>query len=156
MAEVIHLLREDPYSRRIIINAWNVPSLKDMCLVPCHVMYQFYVQDGYLSCMMTQRSADLFLGLPFNIASTALLTHIFAYTVGLKPGEVIISIGDAHIYNNHLEQVREQLQRECILFPQLKINKNLETVEDIEQLQYTDLELINYGAWPTIKAEMAV
>jgi dihydrofolate reductase/thymidylate synthase len=155
--EVIHLLKTEPTSRRIIINAWNVPSLKDMALMPCHVMYQFNVSHGkYLNCMMTQRSADTFLGLPFNIASTALLTKILASVSNLIAGKIIINLGDAHIYKNHISQVKTQITRTPILFPKLKINKTLNDITDIEKLSFEDFELQNYHSWPGIKADMAV
>lgn len=157
LSELIHNIKTDPMSRRLIINAWNVPQLKDMALVPCHMMYQFYVSnDNCLSCMMTQRSCDMFLGVPFNIASTALLTHIIADACGLSAGEIIINLGDAHIYLNHIEQVKKQLSRETFRFPKLKIDKRLNTVEDIEKLSFDDIKLIDYHCWPTIKANMAV
>ena len=155
--EVIDLLKKDPDSRRIIINAWNVPYLKDMALVPCHIMYQFNVKNGkYLNCMMTQRSADMFLGEPFNIASTAVLTRIMAQVVGLLPGEIIINLGDAHIYKNHIEQVKTQLERIPMHFPSLTISKTLDNIEDIENLQFEDFILKDYNSWPAIKAKMAV
>lgn len=159
--ECIELLKNDPFSRRIIINAWNVPQLKDMALVPCHMIYQFYVRttDGsekYLDCMMTQRSADTFLGLPFNIASTAALTHIMAKISGYKCGKIIINLGDAHIYTNHIKQVKTQLERTPLKFPQLSIKKELKTIEDIENLKLEDFELVDYHRFPTIKADMAV
>lgn len=155
--EVIHLLKTEPTSRRIIINAWNVPSLKDMALMPCHVMYQFNVSHGKnLNCMMTQRSADTFLGLPFNIASTALLTKILASVTNLIAGKIIINLGDAHIYKNHISQVKNQITRTPILFPKLKINKTLNDITDIEKLSFEDFELQNYHSWPGIKADMAV
>ena len=162
--ECIELLKNNPHSRRIIINAWNVPQLNDMALVPCHMIYQFYVRTKeingqdikYLDCMMTQRSADSFLGLPFNIASTAALTHIMAKISGYKCGKIIINVGDAHIYTNHLQQVKTQLARTPLKFPQLNIKKDLKTTQDIENLSYTDFELIDYHRFPTIKADMAV
>lgn len=155
--EVIHLLKTEPNSRRILIQAWNVFSLSDMALCPCHVMYQFNVSHGkYLNCMMTQRSADTFLGLPFNIASTALLTKILASVTNYTAGKIIINIGDAHIYKNHISQVQTQISRTPILFPKLKINKTLNNITDIETLSFEDFELQNYHSWPGIKADMAV
>lgn len=155
--ECIDLLKNDPHSRRIIINAWNVPQLKDMALVPCHMIYQFYVRESkYLDCMMTQRSADTFLGLPFNIASTAVLLHIMAKISGYKCGKITINIGDAHIYTNHIEQVQTQLSRTPLYFPQLHIKKDLKTIEDIETLTMDDFDLVDYHRFPTIKADMAV
>jgi thymidylate synthase/dihydrofolate reductase len=172
--ECIDLINNDPASRRIIINAWNVPQLKDMALVPCHMMYQFYVRKnrnasdsdnendnndnnkGYLDCMMTQRSSDSFLGLPFNIASTATLTHILAKTCGYKPGKITVNLGDAHIYRNHIEQVKTQLDRTTLKFPSLLIDKELNNINDIENLTFSDFELKDYHCYPTIKADMAV
>jgi dihydrofolate reductase / thymidylate synthase len=163
VSECIRLINEDPYSRRIIINAWNVPQLKDMSLVPCHMMYQFYVrpnenkdQPGFLDCMMTQRSSDSFLGLPFNIASTATLTHIFAKATGYKPGKITINLGDAHIYSNHVDQVKTQLKRNMMVFPTLNIKPDIKNIRDIENLKFEDFELENYNRYPTIKADMAV
>lgn len=154
---VIDLLRNDPNSRRIIINAWNVPQLEDMALPPCHALYQFYVNNqNELSCMMYQRSVDLFLGNPFNIASTALLTRILAKVSGLEPGEIIISMGNTHIYENHLDQVKRQLERIPLKFPTLDIAKPLNSIEDIEALQFEDFDLKDYHCWPGIKAPMAV
>ncbi len=157
LKQLIHMIKTDPYSRRLIINAWNVPQLDDMALVPCHMMYQFHVSHkGELSCMMTQRSCDMFLGVPFNIASTALLTHIIAKVCNLTPHEIIINLGDAHIYGNHIEQAQTQLQRQPLYFPVCGIHRELETVEDIEKLQFSDFELYEYHSWPAIKAQMAV
>jgi dihydrofolate reductase/thymidylate synthase len=156
VANVIDLIKNNPTSRRMIINAWNVPQLKDMALVPCHTMYQFYVSQGKLSCMMTQRSADMFLGVPFNIASTATLTHILAKTTGLKTGDIIINFGNAHVYNNHTKQVLRQLERKPMKFPTLKINKELNNITDIEKLEFKDFELSKYHCHPGIKAQMAI
>lgn len=168
LKEVIDMIKSDPYSRRLIINAWNVPQLKDMALVPCHMMYQFYVSNPSssssssssslprLSCMMTQRSCDMFLGVPFNIASCALLTHIIARTCNMEPHEIIMNLGDAHIYQNHINQVQQQLDRSCFRFPTINISKPLNNVEDIESLTFDDINLQNYHSWPTIKAHMAV
>ena len=153
VAECLRLIREQPESRRIIISGWNPLALKEMCLPPCHVMYQFYVNDGELSCHMYQRSADVFLGLPFNITSTALLTCILANMTGLKRGDIIISTGDTHIYSNHIKQCRTQLSRVPRAFPELKINKK---IENERKLNYDDFELVGYNPCPTIKAEMAV
>lgn len=158
LAEVIDLIKRDPQSRRIIINAWNVPQLNDMSLVPCHMIYQFYVSqtNKTLNCMMTQRSADMFLGVPFNIASTATLVHILAKIAGLTPGEIVINLGDAHIYSNHIDQVDTQLSRTPLHFPKLEITKQLDTIEDIENLEYSDFNVIDYYSHPGIKAKMAV
>jgi dihydrofolate reductase/thymidylate synthase len=157
IADVIKQLKETPDSRRIIINAWNVAELEDMALVPCHTLYQFYVsKNRELSCMMTQRSCDVFLGIPFNIASTAILTRVLAQTCGMIPGEIIINLGNTHIYNSHYEQVEKQLQRIPYKFPTLDITKNLETLKDIEQLTFEDFKLNDYHCHPGIKADMAV
>jgi thymidylate synthase len=153
---VIKLLKEDPYSRRIVVNTWNASDLNEMCLAPCHPMFQFYVDNGKLSCSFYMRSSDAFLGLPFNILSYAFLTHILAATVGLEAGELIFMGGDTHVYNNHLDQVRELLTREPYEFPTLKINKKLSSLEDIEELEFTDFEILNYKSHPAIKAPMAV
>ena len=158
LRNTIDLLKNDPSSRRIIINSWNVQCLDDMALVPCHILYQFYVdfEHNELSCMMTQRSADTFLGLPFNIASTALLTHIIAKTCDFNPGEIIINTGDTHIYENHIEQAKIQLNRSPYKFPKLEINKNLNDVSDMESLQFEDFKIINYNSYPGLKASMVV
>lgn len=156
IANVIKLLKEDPFSRRIVVNTWNAPDLDKMCLTPCHPLFQFYVDDGKLSCSFYMRSSDAFLGLPFNILSYAFLVHILAATVGLEPGELIFMGGDTHVYNNHLDQVRELLTREPYEFPTLKINKKLSSLEDIEELEFTDFEISNYKCHPAIKAPMAV
>ena len=157
LKEVIYLLRNEPNSRRIIINAWNVPELSEMALPPCHMMYQFYVsEEKYLSCMMTQRSADTFLGLPFNIASTATLVHILARVCNLQTGEIIINLGDAHLYESHITQAQIQLLRKPHVFPKLKINKDLTYITDIENLTYNDFETIDYRHHPSIKASMVV
>ena len=154
---LIETIKTDPFSRRLIINAWNVPQLNDMALVPCHMMYQFSVSSKrQLSCMMTQRSCDMFLGVPFNIASTALLTHIVAKACNLVPHEIVINLGDAHVYNNHIDQVHKQLKRETFYFPLLSIHKEIHTVEDIEKLELGDFQLHDYHSWPVIKAPMAV
>lgn len=151
--EAINLIKNDPNSRRILVSAWNPLTLKKACLYPCHVSFQFYVDNGELSCLMYQRSVDCFLGLPFNIASYALLTHIIADHCSLKTGELIISMGDTHIYSNHRNQCLEQIARKPFNFPKLNI-KNKKT--KIEDYQFEDFELIGYESWPTIKANMAV
>ncbi|MBR9861336.1 thymidylate synthase [bacterium] len=150
---VLDLLRSNPDSRRILVNAWNVGELDAMALTPCHCLFQFYVADGKLSCQLYQRSADLFLGVPFNIASYALLTLMIAQDVGLKPGEFIHSFGDAHIYNNHFEQVQEQLSRESRPYPQIKLNPEVRSVFDFE---YEDIELLNYDPHPLIRGKVSV
>jgi thymidylate synthase len=147
-------LKEDPYSRRHILSAWNVGELDQMALPPCHVMSQFYVnKNNELSCHMYQRSVDVFLGLPFNIASYALLTHMIAQVCDLKVGELIISTGDTHIYTNHITQVKEQLSRQPFPLPTLKLNPE---IKDIEKFTMYDIELVDYQSHGSIKAEMAV
>ncbi len=152
--KLIDGIKKDPYGRRHIISAWNVAELDEMALPPCHVMSQFYVsKDGKLSCHMYQRSVDVFLGLPFNIASYALLTHMVAQVCGLMVGELVISTGDTHIYNNHIEQVKEQLQREPLHAPQLQLNPN---ITDIFAFTPKDIDLVGYESHGPIKAPMAV
>ena len=137
------------------MTAYNPLQLEESVLAPCHsIVIQFYVTDNKLSCHMYQRSADTFLGLPFNIASTSLLTYIIANVTDLEPGEVIISLGDTHLYQNHIDAAKFQLTRIPYDFPKLKINKNLKTIDDIENLQFKDFELIDYKYHPTIKAKM--
>lgn len=152
IAEVIKSLKEDPEGRRHIVIAWNVADLNDMTLPPCHVLFQFYVHDGKLSCQLYQRSVDSFLGLPFNIASYALLTMMIAQVTGLEPGEFIHTSGDAHIYNTHVEQVELQLSREPYPLPKMKLNPD---VKDIDDFKIEDFELMDYVAHPSIKAEMS-
>ena len=157
LKEVVKSLKDDPFSRRHIINAWNPQQLKEMALPPCHCFIQFYVNSkNELSCQWYQRSVDTFLGLPFNIASYALFTHIMAKATGLTAKEVIFVGGDTHIYTPHIEQVQEQLQREPFAFPKINIKKEINSIEDMEQLQYEDFELIDYQCHPAIKAMMAV
>jgi thymidylate synthase len=147
-------IKDDPYSRRHILTAWNVAELEDMALPPCHVMSQYYVNsNNELSCHMYQRSVDAFLGLPFNIASYALLTHMIAQVTNLKVGELIISMGDTHIYKNHINQVREQLTRESYTLPTLMLTHG---IKDITQFTMNDILLENYKSHGPIKAEMAV
>jgi thymidylate synthase len=153
ITNVVREIKDNPQSRRLIVNAWNVGELDKMNLPPCHILFQFYVNNGKLSCQLYQRSADIFLGVPFNIASYALLTMMMAQVTGLKPGEFIHTLGDAHIYNNHLEQVRLQLMREPYPLPQMKINPD---VRDIFSFRYEDFELINYQSHPHIKGEVSV
>jgi len=153
LEEVVTQLKNNPDSRRIIVNAWNVGELSKMALMPCHTMFQFYVADGELSCQMYQRSADLFLGVPFNIASYALLTMMFAQVCNLKYKELIVTFGDAHIYTNHLEQVNLQLSRTPRQLPIMLINKE---VYDINNFQFSDFELKNYEPHPGIKAPVAI
>jgi thymidylate synthase len=166
IAETIKLLKNNPDSRRIIVSAWNAADLPDesispqenvkqgkMALAPCHAFFQFYVADGKLSCQLYQRSADIFLGVPFNIASYALLTMMIAQVSDLKLGNFVHTLGDAHLYNNHLEQVEEQLTRQPFALPTVKINP---AVKDIFAFKYEDFELLNYSAHPHIKAPIAI
>lgn len=149
----IDTIKNNPSSRRILVNAWNVGQLDEMALTPCHCLFQFYVADGKLSCQLYQRSADLFIGVPFNIASYALLTHMMAQVCDLKPGEFIHSFGDAHIYLNHLEQVNEQLKRTPQPLPTLTLNPGIQNIDDFT---YDDIYLKNYNPHPAIKAPVAV
>lgn len=151
--EAIQLIKNNPDSRRIIISAWNVGELNQMALMPCHTLFQFYVADGKLSCQLYQRSADVFLGVPFNIASYALLTLMIAQVCDLEPGDFVHSFGDVHIYNNHLEQVKLQLSRKPYPLPQMKLNP---AVKDIFSFNYSDFSLENYQCHPAIKAPVAV
>jgi thymidylate synthase len=153
IAQAVELLKRDPDSRRIIVNAWNVGDLPKMRLSPCHAMFQFYVAGGRLSCQLYQRSADVFLGVPFNIASYALLTMMMAQVCDLLPGEFIHTFGDVHIYSNHLEQVKLQLSREPRQLPSMQINPE---VRDIFAFSYDDFQLLNYDPHPPIKAKVAV
>lgn len=146
-------LKENPYSRRHVVSAWNVGDLPRMALPPCHCLFQFYVQGDTLSCQLYQRSADVFLGVPFNIASYALLTHMFANVLGLKAGEFIHTLGDAHLYTNHIDQAREQLTRDPKAAPKLKI---LREVKDITHFEYEDFLIEDYAPHPLIKAPVAV
>ena len=149
----VDLLRRDPNSRRIIVNAWNVGELDQMALTPCHAMFQFYVADGRLSCQLYQRSADIFLGVPFNIASYALLTLMMAQVTGLKPGDFIHTLGDAHLYLNHLDQAREQLSRSPRSLPTMKLNPAVQSIFDF---RFEDFTLEGYDPHPAIKAPVAV
>ena len=151
--DLISQIRNNPDSRRLIISAWNVADLPKMALMPCHVLFQFYVAEGKLSCQLYQRSADSFLGVPFNIASYALLTLMIAQVCGLQPGEFIHSFGDVHIYRNHLEQVHTQLSREPFPLPVMKLNPE---VKEILDFTYEDFSLENYQFHPAIKAPVAV
>jgi thymidylate synthase len=153
ISQVVDQIRETPDSRRIIVSAWNVGEIENMALPPCHAFFQFYVADGRLSCQLYQRSADIFLGVPFNIASYALLTMMMAQATGLKPGEFIHTLGDAHLYSNHLEQARTQLQREPRALPVMAINPD---VNDIFAFRFEDFELVDYHPDPHIKAPVAV
>lgn len=156
LEQVIDTLRKDPYSRRMIITAWNPQQLHEMALPPCHMMVQFYVSEDKLSAQWYQRSVDSFLGLPFNILSYAILTKIIAKTVGLDTGELIFVGGDTHIYKNHIDQVKEQISRQPFPFPRMKINKELHGIKDIEALEFKDFEFIDYKSHPAIKAAMAI
>ena len=153
ISQVIAQLQNNPDSRRIIVSAWNVADVDNMALPPCHAFFQFYVAEGKLSCQLYQRSADIFLGVPFNIASYALLTLMMAQVTGLKPGEFVHTLGDAHLYLNHLEQVELQLSREPHPLPQMKLNPQL---TDLFAFTYDDFELSGYEHHPHIKAEVAV
>jgi len=153
IGDLIKMIKSNPDSRRMMVCAWNVAEVDKMALPPCHVMFQFYVCNGKLSCQLYQRSADIFLGVPFNIASYSLLTMMIAQVCGLKPGEFIHTMGDAHLYLNHLEQVSLQLSRKTRPLPQMLINPD---VKDIFSFQYSDFELINYDPHPGIKAPVAV
>jgi thymidylate synthase len=153
LQDVIHQLKTNPDSRRIIISAWNVADLKEMALMPCHNMFQFYVANGKLSCQLYQRSADVFLGVPFNIASYALFTMMLAQVCGLEVGEFIHTFGDVHIYSNHLEQVKLQLSRTPFDLPTMKINPERKNIEDFV---FEDFTLENYQCHPAIKADVAV
>jgi thymidylate synthase len=153
ITQVINQIKNNPDSRRMIVSAWNVADVNKMALPPCHNMFQFYVADGKLSCQLYQRSADIFLGVPFNIASYALLTMMVAQVCGLEYGDFIHTFGDAHLYNNHLEQTKLQLSREPRPLPTMKINPD---VKDIFQFKFEDFTLENYDPWPHIKGEVAV
>jgi thymidylate synthase len=152
MRELLDTLRTNPDSRRMIVSAWNVGLLGEMALPPCHLLFQFYVADGRLSCQLYQRSADLFLGVPFNIASYALLTHMIAQQVGLEPGDFIWTGGDCHIYDNHRDQVAEQLSREARPMPRLRLRR----AASLFDYAYDDIELVGYDPHPGIKAPVAV
>ncbi|MDQ1576683.1 MAG: thymidylate synthase [Microbacteriaceae bacterium] len=153
IAQVIETLKTNPDSRRMIVSAWNVSEIPDMALAPCHALFQFYVADGKLSCQLYQRSADLFLGVPFNIASYALLTLLVADQVGLEPGEFVWTGGDCHIYDNHVEQVTEQLTRDPYPAPTLRITTKRDSILDY---QYEDLVIENYQHHPAIRGAVAV
>ena len=153
IANLVETIRRNPESRRLIVSAWNVAEVDSMALPPCHCLFQFYVAEGRLSCQLYQRSADVFLGVPFNIASYALLTQMMAQVTGLKPGEFIHSFGDAHLYLNHLDQADLQLTRRPMALPEMRINPD---VKDIFGFRYEDFELVGYEAQPHIKAPVAV
>lgn len=153
LAQVIEQIKTNPDSRRLIVSAWNPGQLDEMALPPCHLLFQFYVADGKLSCQLYQRSADTFLGVPFNIASYALLTHMVAHVTGLEVGDFVHTLGDAHIYHNHLEQVELQLSRDPRPLPQLKIVRD---VSSIESFRFEDFEILGYDPHPHIKGEVSV
>ena len=153
ISELIAQIKKNPDSRRLIVSAWNVGELSEMALMPCHNMFQFYVADGKLSCQLYQRSADVFLGVPFNIASYGLLTLMIAQVCDLKPGEFVHTFGDVHIYNNHKEQVSLQLSRKPFHLPSMKLNP---AVKDIFGFQFEDFTLENYECHPAIKAPVAI
>ncbi|WP_087971489.1 thymidylate synthase [Oceanobacillus rekensis] len=153
LKEVIASIQNNPNSRRHIVSAWNPEDIPNMALPPCHTLFQFYVADGKLSCQLYQRSADIFLGVPFNIASYALLTHLIAHECNLEVGEFVHTFGDAHIYSNHMEQVQTQLKRDLRSLPKLKINKEKASIFDFE---LTDFEILDYRPHPGIKAPIAV
>lgn len=153
IAQVVEQIKNNPDSRRLIVSAWNVADVDKMKLPPCHAFFQFYVADGKLSCQLYQRSADIFLGVPFNIASYALLTMMVAHVCGLKPGDFVHTLGDAHLYLNHLEQTREQLSRQPRALPRMKINLE---VKDIFDFKFEDFDLEGYDPHPAIRAPVAV
>jgi len=153
ISELITQIRKNPDSRRLIVSAWNVGELDKMALAPCHAFFQFYVADGKLSCQLYQRSADIFLGVPFNIASYALLTLMVAQVCGLQPGDFVHTFGDAHLYSNHMEQAHLQLSREPRLLPTMRINP---AVKDIFAFKFEDFTLEGYDPHPAIKAPVAV
>ncbi|NOQ90404.1 MAG: thymidylate synthase [Gammaproteobacteria bacterium] len=153
ISQIIDQIKNNPDSRRIIVSAWNVGEIENMALPPCHMMFQFYVADGKLSCQLYQRSADIFLGVPFNISSYALLTMMVAQVCDLAPGDFVHTLGDAHLYSNHLEQVEEQLSRKPFPLPVMKINPAVKSIFDFK---FEDFELVGYEAHPHIKAVVAV
>ena len=153
IATVIEAIKTNPDSRRLIVSAWNVADIDSMALPPCHTMFQFYVSDSELSCQLYQRSADIFLGVPFNIASYALLTMMVAQVCGLKPGDFVHTFGDLHLYSNHVEQAKLQLTREPRPLPQMKLNLKVKNIDDFK---FEDFELVGYDPYPTIKAPIAV
>ncbi|MEO1128323.1 MAG: thymidylate synthase [Planctomycetota bacterium] len=153
ISDVVERIRTDPDSRRLIVSAWNPADVEDMALPPCHLLFQFYVAGGRLSCQLYQRSADLFLGVPFNIASYALLTHMVAQVTGLEPGDFVHTFGDAHIYDNHVEQVREQLSRTPRPLPSLRLDPS---VDDLFAFRFEHVEVVKYDPHPAIKAPVAV
>ena len=153
IASLVQEIKNNPDSRRLIVSAWNVAELPQMALMPCHSLFQFYVADGRLSCQLYQRSADVFLGVPFNIASYALLTHMIAQVCQLEPGDFVHTFGDVHIYSNHFEQVKLQLSRQPFPLPTLQLNP---AVTDLFSFRFEDIEILNYQCHPAIKAPVAV
>jgi thymidylate synthase len=153
ISNLVEQIKNNPDSRRLMVTAWNPADVEAMALPPCHCLFQFYVSDGRLSCQLYQRSADIFLGVPFNIASYALLTMMMAQVTGLEPGEFVHTFGDAHLYSNHLDQVDLQLSREPLPLPEMRLNPKVESLFDF---RFEDFELINYEAHPHIKAPVAV
>ncbi len=152
----LDLIKNDSASRRIIVTAYN-PEVSQQCVLdPCHTFFQFYVKNNKLHCLFYMRSSDSFLGFPMNLASYSMLTHLMAKASGLTAGEIIFMCGDIHIYSNHINQVKEQVSREPYSFPQVKINKEISSIKDMEQLEFTDFEIINYASHPAIKAPMAI
>jgi thymidylate synthase len=153
ISQVVEAIRRTPDSRRLIVSAWNVGELEQMALPPCHLLFQFYVADGRLSCQLYQRSADIFLGVPFNIASYALLTHMIAQVTGLQPGDFVHTLGDAHLYLNHLDQTRIQLEREPLPLPSLKLNPDVKSIFDF---RFEDIAIEGYESHAAIRAPVAV
>jgi thymidylate synthase len=153
ISEVIEQIKTNPDSRRLIVSAWNPGEIKDMALPPCHLLFQFYVAEGKLSCQLYQRSADSFLGVPFNIASYALLTHMIAHVTNLEVGDFVHALGDCHIYSDHKEQVELQLSRNPLPLPQLKINRKVDSIFDFK---YEDFEIVGYESHPAIKGKVSV
>lgn len=153
IAKAVEMIKTNPDSRRIIVSAWNVGEIDQMALAPCHCLFQFYVADGRLSCQLYQRSADVFLGVPFNIASYALLTMMMAQVCDLVPGDFVHTFGDVHIYNDHMEQVEEQISRKPRALPEMKINPN---IKDIFSFRFEDFNLVDYHPYPPISARVSV
>ena len=151
--QAIKMIKNNPNSRRIIVSAWNVGELDEMALMPCHAFFQFHVANGKLNCQLYQRSADVFLGVPFNIASYALLTHMIAQICGLEAGTFVHTIGDAHLYNNHLEQAKLQLTRAPLSLPKLKLNPEIKEIDDFD---FNDIEIVDYQHHPHISAPISV
>lgn len=153
IAQVIQAIRDTPNSRRLLVNAWNVAAVPDMALPPCHTMFQFYVADGRLSCQLYQRSGDVFLGVPFNIASYALLTHMIAQVTGLEVGDFVHTLGDAHLYNNHVEQAAEQLTRSPLPLPRLELDRSVANIDDF---RFEHIRIVDYQHHPALRAPIAV